>query len=78
MTHRKREHTNMLVLCNEDLNGASRFGVEKCWFRHTENGDKKVINKKETTDSMVIQKVVQMMEKITERILKIENKSPQQ
>ena len=73
MKHQKIEHEDTVNTCNHAKKGTCHFGSENCWFRHDEpvitNGDKKNIE----NNQEVIEKIFDMMEKFTDRIVHIEN-----
>ena len=73
--HRKSYHANLVEVCRNTSDGSCSFGAEKCWFRHTEN--EKVNDENDSSDNNIIQKVFKMMENMTERIMKMENKGLQ-
>jgi hypothetical protein len=76
MKHQKIDHEDTVNTCNHALKGTCHFGSENCWFRHEEqvitNGDKKNMNNVENNQE-VIEKIFDMMEKFTDRIVHIEN-----
>ena len=63
MTHKKQSHIKSISVCREALNGTCRFGKINCWYNH-EN-----VNENEE----VFVKLFDMMEKFTQRIVKIKN-----
>ena len=58
------------VLC---LRGICKFGADKCWYSH-KNNDKYAYQEK-SNNQEIFDKLFQMMEKMTDRILYIENKN---
>ena len=73
--HRKKEHKDLVVPCRNMLKGTCKFGKSKCWFNHDnlENSNESEENEnsnKENND--VIQKIFEMMETMTERIVQME------
>ena len=82
MYHNKRKHTKQVPLCNKNINRTCWFGNNNCWFIHEEVNesekerkdgeltlDNEVIEKDE-----VVQRLFQMVEKLTERMFRIEKK----
>ena len=60
-------------MCWNKENGKCIFGSQDCWFKH-EKSERALENENATKEqNEVIQKVFEMLEKMTERILKIEN-----
>ena len=63
------EHLNSVPQCKNQIDDKCRYGYQRCWFRHEnhhnteENDDKKE----------VIEKVLNMMETFTERLVNLEN-----
>ena len=80
MYHNKRKHTKQVQLCNKNTNGTCWFGNNNCWFIHEEVNESEKVRKYEelTKDNEVIEKdevvqrLFQMMEKLTERMFQIE------
>ena len=82
MHHRKQDHKESVPQCKKGMGGTCWFGPKNCWFQHeerqisNENGN----NKEEmneaimNTNQEVIEKIFDMMEKFTKRILLIEKK----
>ena len=76
MRHRRCAHYHMVPQCFNMYQGTCVFGEEKCWFKHEKNEDahnnenKKDIDENET----VTQKMLDMMEKFTKRLIEIEDK----
>ena len=77
LKHRKRFHEENVPACKNEKNGTCTYGNQNCWFKHSENED---INKNEENGNSkiekdeVVQRLFQMMEKLTERIFQIEKK----
>ena len=71
MKHRRNEHIESVPLCRDASNGTCHFGNMKCWFNHedvenlNENGN--------NVNQEVVDKIFDMMENFTQRILEIEN-----
>ena len=76
MKHRKTEHRLFVPLCRHAMYGACIFSEETCWFVH--DGEK-VRNESENNDKIikynqeVFDKLFGMIEKMTERIVQMEN-----
>ena len=74
MKHRKKEHRPSVPKCRNSINGTCKYGSIFCWFTHddldTNDNDRFMDEKNE-----VIQKLIEMMERMTERIVKIEENS---
>ena len=69
MQHRKQEHRETISQCRND--GNCKFA--NCWYLHSEEHEKlKEIDKQNKNESM-LEKLFTMMEKITERMVQIEN-----
>ena len=67
--HRKRKHKEHVQPCNNIRNGKCTFGKEKCWFNHEGH---KPTKENENENNSVVQRILIMMEKMTERIVKME------
>ena len=63
------KHEENVPLCRNFKNGECKFGKEKCWFNH-KNED--IFKKNEHEDNNVIQRILNMMEKMSERIVHME------
>ena len=77
MHHKKNDHSKNIPICREALNGTCRFGKMNCWYNHenenvTENGNENV-NENGNGNEEVFDKLFDMMEKFTQRIVNIEN-----
>jgi hypothetical protein len=63
-------------LCRDASNGTCQFGKIKCWFNHEEdlisNGNRNIENGTNINQE-VINKIFDMMENFTQRIMEIEN-----
>jgi hypothetical protein len=57
--------------CKHEQNNSCPYGAGKCWFLHSlpTNNEVKNVNQE------VIEKIFNMMEKFTERILNLENQT---
>ena len=67
--HKKQKHGHFVQLCRNEENEKCIYGSGGCWFRHENSEGGKSI----TEQNEVIQKVFGMLEKMTERILHLEN-----
>ena len=67
--HRKRKHEEHVQPCNNIRNGKCTFGNEKCWFNHE---GQKSTKENENENYNVVQRIFIMMEKMTERIVRME------
>ena len=73
LRHRKNEHRIRVQMCRNEKDGTCIFGSLNCWFIHDDKeaayeSDKTLIKE----HNEVIEKVFEMMEKMTERILIID------
>ena len=74
--HRKSKHSENVSACSHAMNGKCHFGSKKCWFLHD---DLSSINTNENTekgdkcDKEVMEKMFNMMEKFSERIVHLQN-----
>ena len=60
MIHRKKEHTNVVRVCNLFINNACRYNNNACWFSHEENSETK--SNEEQAAQPVFQKVQENLE----------------
>ena len=75
MNHKKQDHRKNIPLCIKANNGNCRFGPTNCWFDHSQIEIKdKTQNMSNNENEEMIQKIFDMMEKFTVRIVQIENK----
>ena len=80
--NRKVDHKESVPYCKKGMGGTCWFGPKNCWFQHEERKitNENEINEKEmnqaimNTNQEVIEKIFDMMEKFTQRILIIEKK----
>ena len=76
MKHRKLKHETNVTPCIHAMTSKCIFGKEKCWFLHDKQ---EVLVEAEKTEKIiqynqdVFDKLFNMMEKITERIVLMEN-----
>ena len=78
MSHRKKEHKEKVPNCKNGNNGGCHFGHGKCWFIHNDiqndNIEDSSENKNKNEDrNDIMQKLVEMFERQTERIILLEN-----
>ena len=67
MKHRKKEHSSKVKLCVNSTNGECLYNLN-CWYKHEE------IEDNDTNQNQVLfNKIFDMMEKFTHRIVTIEN-----
>ena len=81
MKHRKNAHIESVSTCRHALNGRCHFSSKDCWFIHEDERMGKNINEKdnelknlETPDNEVTERLMNMMEKFTKRIVELEHK----
>ena len=72
MHHRKAEHSETVPKCRNDQ-GSCQFGITKCWFKHEEQHDDTENHNENKQD--VIDKLFNIVEQCTERIVQLENKT---
>ena len=79
MHHRKNAHPEIVPEC-KDSYGTCKIGVTKCWFIHNDremdNGNYIIENTHDKNQEM-IEKLFDMVEKFTERIVHLENEKHQ-
>ena len=73
MHHRKLEHEQTVPHCKKASSWTCWFGSRKCWFLHekdtlNQNGNEEKLNGKKYNEE-VIQKIFDMMETFTTRIV---------
>ena len=81
----KTKHSGHVPTCNKSKDGECKYGKENCWFNHETdklNNDKEKdsenednANKMNENRNEVIQRIMQMMETMTERIMNLEMKT---
>ena len=67
MLHKKKDHSESIPICREALNGTCKFGKINCWYNHENE------NEKSNCTEEVFDKLFDMIEKFTQRIVQIEN-----
>ena len=70
--HQKHEHALSVPQCKNESLKICLYGAEKCWFQHNEHEDHK---KYQNQNQDITEKLFNMMEKFTERIIIIEKKN---
>ena len=75
MYHRKREHKEIVPQCKNKE--TCKFDNTKCWYLHNELNEMNEENYegKGNDNQLLLEKLFDMVEKMTERILKLENPS---
>ena len=66
--HRKLSHAAVVPPCRNIMNGERQFGKHKCWFSHS--GKQECQENTNTNEAM--ERMLDVMEKITERISDLE------
>ena len=74
MKHRKEVHENLIPKCKNQSNGKYQYGKDKCWFRHSNDEKDNQEYDKNLGDENVIQRLFKIIEEMSQRIVKIENK----
>ena len=67
--HKKIEHVISVQHCKNEKSNGCKYGDQKCWYRHDSQADNNINNVNEE----VIEKIFNMMEQFTNRILTLEN-----
>ena len=85
LKHRKNKHCEHVPACNKSKDGECIYGKENCWFNHETdklNNDKEKYSENEDNANImnkngneVIQRIMQMMETMTKRIMYLEIKT---
>ena len=73
MKHKRHEHVESVPVCRDALNGTCHFGNTKCWFKHEEIENFDGNENGNNFNQEVIDKIFDMMENFTKRIMEIEN-----
>ena len=76
MRHKKQEHRQSVPACVNETQGTCVFGEEKCWFRHNnKDGNNQTNNKDKVNENKeVMERIFNMMENMTNRIMKMEER----
>ena len=69
LKHRKIKHAQNVPHCKNFEKGACRYENENCWFKHNQH---ETLKENEHENNKVVQRIFMMMEKMTERIIKME------
>ena len=69
--HKKKKHIQFVPICKNLNAGSCIYGKELCWFKHNCGGSIQE-GKEPDNHEIVMHKIIQMMEKISERMYKIE------
>ena len=79
MSHMKEHHSKFVPNCKNADNNSCQYGTKKCWFRHGDNNE--MIENMEIEENNekneMFQKLFEMVEKYTERIISLENELKQ-
>ena len=71
LNHKKMEHVTSVQQCKHEKRNSCPYGAKKCWYLHSlpENNGINNVNQE------VIEKIFNMMEQFTKRILTLENQT---
>ena len=74
MKHKKDEHVETVKKCEHFKDGTCRYSSVQCWFLH-ENDQNKSKNFSESNieNSLLMKRLIDMVEKYTERTNKLES-----
>jgi hypothetical protein len=78
MKDKKNDHKQYVQLCKNEKNGSCIYGNKKCWFSHEneQSNNKNQKHEKEIEENQkVTQRMFEMMETITQRVIEIEIKT---
>ena len=71
--HRKQQHTALVTPCYQiDI---CKYGEELCWFSHDEKRQSDIIEAIPNDNKEVLQRIFEIMEKMTERISELEKRN---
>ena len=83
MKHKKIMHSEYVQSCKNETDGTCQQGSQNCWFNHKEtendaNANMNDINiennyEKKNQNDEIMQKMVEMIEKYSQRIVILEN-----
>ena len=73
LKHKKQHHRQYVQQCRNADNGTCRYGIELCWFEHESNERMSENERSINYNQEVFEKIFNMMEKITERVVLVEN-----
>ena len=71
LKHRKQRHIEKVPMCKNIIKGECVYGDDNCWFNHQVNRNESDIIEK-IEDREILKKLLDMVEKITERVVDIE------
>ena len=71
LNHKKIEHVTSVQQCKHEKNNSCPYGTQKCWYLHSLPKNNEVYN----VNQEIIEKIENMMERFTERILNLENQT---
>ena len=70
LKHRKQRHLEKVPKCTNIMNGECTYG-DDCWFNHqVKRNEEEIIE--DIEDRVILKKLLDMVEKITERVVNIE------
>ena len=74
LKHRKLFHVEIVPECKKKMDGTCQYGDAKCWFKHSikEYNTKEQNGGKNIENNEVVEKLFDIVEKVTERLAKIE------
>ena len=72
-THKKQKHKQSVQICRNSNNGKCRYGVQFCWFNYEISNEEVNSNERINDKQEVLEKLFGMVEKVTERVINIEN-----
>ena len=84
MNHRKAKHSENVSICKNEITGSCQYGSQNCWFNHNgiQNNEGAILNEnrnengnymENSQNNELMQKLVEMVEKYTQRIISLEN-----
>ena len=79
MHHKKNAHPEIVPECRDNY-GTCKIGVTKCWFIHHDievNNENDIRENAHGKNQEMIEKLFDMVEKFTERIIQLENQKHQ-
>jgi hypothetical protein len=66
MSHRKKEHPNMIKPCSQFQQNNCRFKSKSCWFKHEEDVSEDEIENKENKNSKKFEESQTVFQKVSE------------
>ena len=73
MKHRKIHHSEQVSSCRHASYRACMFGKDNCWFVQDDRSNNQVDENDRNLNEKFFEKVLNMMEKMSESILQMEN-----